>query len=418
MIVKVKASAASWIGSLYNMIMMLLFIYFFNSLQNVSPSNVTWNTTHFLPRDDASALVTKVAAPGCPALRADPLKLVLIAPGYTTLPPKGWGAVESVVWDYLQTLRRSWGGLVSVNVVNTPNLDSIVMETNGLNADIVHIMFDDYIVVAPFLKCSQILYTSHFAFITHPNFETDFPGYFQGIFLKVIEYSNLVILHSISQEIAEKYRQHGFKGRINVLPNGAREDLFRYTLEPRKRDKSIYLAKIENRKAQFRYQSIRDIEFVGNYAGSTFNLDAENYFGEWSKEVLYSNLTDFGNLVLLSEGEADPLVTKEALIAGLGVVVSECSVANLDVTKPFITVIPNERLHDLNYVSEKIIWNRNTSILLRPHIRKYALDFFSWDQIIRRYFGLLFAHQKNARQIDESKPTHRSSAITATKRVL
>ena len=49
-------------------------------------------------------------------------------------------------------------------------------------------------------------------------------------------------------------------------------------------------------------------------------------------------------MILLSEGEADPLVVKEALIAGLGVVVSECSAANLDLSKQFITIIPNDKI--------------------------------------------------------------------------
>ena len=31
------------------------------------------------------------------------------------------------------------------------------------------------------------------------------------------------------------------------------------------------------------------------------------YLGEWSKDHLYNNLTEFGNLILLSDGEAHPL---------------------------------------------------------------------------------------------------------------
>jgi len=107
--------------------------------------------------------------------------------------------------------------------------------------------------------------------------------------------------------------------------------------------------------------------------------------GEWTKDKLYENLTDYGNLVLLSEGEADPLVVKEALIAGLGVVVSECSAANLDRSKPFITIIPNHYLNDLSYVQKAIEDNRRVSVAGRTDIREYALQQFAWNNIIDEY---------------------------------
>ena len=63
------------------------------------------------------------------------------------------------------------------------------------------------------------------------------------------------------------------------------------------------------------------------------------------KPTLYAITTNYANLVLLSDGEADPLVVKEAFNAGLGVVLSECATANLEViNKPFIDIIPNNKL--------------------------------------------------------------------------
>ena len=56
--------------------------------------------------------------------------------------------------------------------------------------------------------------------------------------------------------------------------------------------------------------------------------------------MLYKGLTHYGNLVLLSDGEADPLVVKEGLMAELGVVISECASSNLDKDLDFITIIP------------------------------------------------------------------------------
>jgi len=112
---------------------------------------------------------------------------------------------------------------------------------------------------------------------------------------------------------------------------------------------------------------------------------SQNYLGEWDKPTLYNGLTDYANLVLLSDGEADPLVVKEALIAGLGLVISECACANLDLLLPFITVIPNNKRTDLEFVKREIIKNRIISLEHREQIREYGLKTFAWNVVIDKY---------------------------------
>jgi len=96
-------------------------------------------------------------------------------------------------------------------------------------------------------------------------------------------------------------------------------------------------------------------------------------------------LTDYGNLVLLSDGEAHPLVCMEALAAGLGVVVTEWGAANLDTTKDFITVIPENRVSDIEYVRSQIIENRNYSIEHRQEILEYSKQ-FDWVNVIKNIY--------------------------------
>jgi glycosyltransferase involved in cell wall biosynthesis len=103
---------------------------------------------------------------------------------------------------------------------------------------------------------------------------------------------------------------------------------------------------------------------------------------------LYNSLTDYGNLVLLSDGEADPLVVKEALVAGLGVVVSSWAAANLDTSRPFITVIPNEKLSDFEFVSEEIRKNREVSVKMREAIFNYSMSFY-WSKLVKDYVNLI-----------------------------
>lgn len=317
------------------------------------------------------------------------MKIVLIAPGYKPFPPNGWGAVESIVWDYYQNLLKRGH---EVHIVNTSNPNQIIVETNAIECDIVHIMYDDHIVVAPYLnKCSKIYYTSHYAYITHPDFASKYSSYFKNIFMKVVDYQRFITINAISDDIQHVYRKHGFAGKINVLCNGAREDCFRYSKDPQLSNKSAYVAKVEFRKGQHVYQGISNIDFIGNYHDSPFDTKSPNYLGEWDKPTLYNGLTDYANLILLSDGEADPLVIKEALIAGLGLVISECASANLDLSLPFITVIPNDKRTDLEFVRREIIKNRLASLKHREQIREYGLAKFGWNRIIDKYEELIVA---------------------------
>ena len=73
-------------------------------------------------------------------------------------------------------------------------------------------------------------------------------------------------------------------------------------------------------------------------------------------------------------------------MSGLGVVVSEAASAHLDRTKPWITVIPNDKLDDVPYVESEIIKNRRISITMRKDIREYAIQNFSIEtNIVKLY---------------------------------
>jgi glycosyltransferase involved in cell wall biosynthesis len=308
------------------------------------------------------------------------MKFVIVGPGCSSIPPKGWGAVESIVWDYSQELTAQGHEVI---IVNRPNVDDIIEECNSHPESIVHIMYDDHINIVPHLHSKNIIYTSHFAYFTHSSFGIIYDPYYENIFKKVIEYKHIT-LFALSEKIKDVYKKHGYSGKSVVLRNGAPP--FRTTLNPKKGHRSIYVGKIEYRKCQYKYQTIPCIDFVGNYYDSPFQ--SSHYLGEWDKETLYDSLTDYGNLILLSETEADPLVVKEALMAGLGVVLSECSCANLDLSKKFITVIPNDKVDDIEYVYEEIEKNRAYSLQHRKEILEYA-TYFSWNTIIKEYLSLV-----------------------------
>ena len=105
----------------------------------------------------------------------------LIGPGLKPIPPKGWGAVEAVIWDYHENLVKR--GIKST-IINESNLQQIVNICNNTMPDVVHIMYDDYIIIAPHLNCKRILYTSHYAYITHPRFAAQYSYYYNNFFKK------------------------------------------------------------------------------------------------------------------------------------------------------------------------------------------------------------------------------------------
>jgi hypothetical protein len=311
------------------------------------------------------------------------MKIVIVGPGLMPIPPKGWGAVEILIWDYYLHLKNK---NCNVHIVNQSQPNLMIQEINNHNPDIVHIQYDDYIYIVPYLNCKRIIYTTHWAYLTRDDI-LPHVGYF-NFFKKAIEYKDRIHLFALSTEISNVYIKYGFpKEKIKIMFNGANDKLFRYDEICKYPNKSIYLAKIDDRKSQYKYQSFDFIDFVGNKSTTKFDYNLKNYLGEWDKNKLYNNLTDYANLVLLSDGEAHPLVVCEALVCGLGVVVSSYASANLDQNLEWITIIPDDKLNDLEFVKNKIIENQKISVLNRQKIREYGIKKFSWTNRIDDYIS-------------------------------
>jgi glycosyltransferase involved in cell wall biosynthesis len=306
------------------------------------------------------------------------MKISIIGPGIMPIPPTGWGAVEILIWDYYQELTKLGH---EVQIVNTQNLQQIVEEVNSFNPDFVHLQYDDLYQVLDWISCPNKAATSHFGYLEVPHhlfggYERIFRGFVNGNFK----------IFCLSEGIRQVYLNGGVDpSRLYVTPNGARSDLFQYYDSPEFPDKSIYLAKITDRKKQYIYQGLDFVHFAGNQEDHRFDYNRSNYLGEWTKDILYRDLSKYSNLVLLSDGEAHPLVCCEALICGLGLVISEYASGNLDRSLPFIEVIPDDRLNDLDYVSERIRENQIISNNMRSEIRAYGLNNFDWSSLVKEY---------------------------------
>ena len=295
------------------------------------------------------------------------------------IPPIGWGAVESLIWDMKLSLEVMGHEVQILNDVN-PNI--MLQQMQEFNPDFVHINYDDWVPLYPHIPYPCAC-TTHFAYL-NVNRRQLMGGYKERVF----DMFSLIkpVVFGLSQEVNTLYHYVGGipSEKLFLNPNGVMSENFRVTDDPKHSGASIYLAKVDHRKRQYLFQDIDSLYYAGNIADDRFNT-SKNYLGEWEKPMLHRRLTDYGNLVLLSDGEAHPLVCMEAFATGLGVVVSEWATANLDLNKKFITVIPEDKVYDTKYLEEKIIENREYSVSNRQQILDYSKE-FEWCRILKDYY--------------------------------
>ena len=303
------------------------------------------------------------------------MRISIIGPA-TQIPPIGWGAVESLIWDYKLSLEELDH---EVQIINVANTNEIIQSVNEFRPDFVHINYDDWIVLYPHIQYPCAI-TSHFGYIERP----DMMGGYANIFNLFQNYKPNIFC--LSENIKKVYNFFADipEEKLYLNPNGVNSSLFKKTYEPKYPDRSIYLAKVDYRKRQYLFQSIDSLWYAGNLSDSRFSTN-KNYLGEWDKDTLHDELTNYGNLVLLSDGEAHSLVLMEALASGLGIVISEFATANLDLGKEFIDVIPENKINDIEYIKSIIFKNREYSISHREEILKYSKQ-FDWDNIIQNYY--------------------------------
>ena len=304
------------------------------------------------------------------------MKISIIGPALP-IPPKGWGAVESLIWDMKLSLNKLGH---EVQIVNVGDPYQIINMINQFRPDFVHINYDDWIGLYPYIQYPCAV-TTHFAYINRPELMGDYrPRVFEQFkSIKPNVFGLSDDINAIYDYLAEIPTN-----KLYLNPNGVMMENFRFTENPEFSDRSIYLAKVDHRKRQFLFQSIDSLWYAGNIAEDRFD-QSKNYLGEWQKEVLYQNLTDYGNLVLLSDGEAHPLVCMEAFAAGLGVVVSEWATANLDLDREFISVVSEDKIKNTSFVEKIIVKNRKYSIEHRQEILDYAKE-FEWCTILKRHY--------------------------------
>ena len=74
------------------------------------------------------------------------------------------------------------------------------------------------------------------------------------------------------------------------------------------------------------------------------------------------------------------------MAAGCGVVISSVCQANIDTSKPWITLLEENRINDIEYLKRMIENNHIMCQGIRDTIRTYAKNEFQWNYVFQEKF--------------------------------
>jgi hypothetical protein len=316
-----------------------------------------------------------------------PLKIALLGHGTNTIPPKGWGAVESLIWEYSQGC-EALGHTVSI--VNTLDNDYIVSYLNATTWDVIHMHDDSLINLVPDLNHKgRIVVTSHYPAIHDRSVWNDVStGYnFETVviapLLHYMKQNEQIVIGALCSKDRDAFLAMGVPvNRVFLMVNGASAKDIVCDGRPTN-GKAICLGQVCERKRQRALVGIPSIEFWGPCLDEEFKrLSA--YKGEMTAEQRNKTLTEYEVLVLLSTAEASPLVLKEALFAGLGLVLSETVATELPAS-PWISVVPERDIGNKALIAQLVEEQRAYSVPRKQEIRASAVALWDWPQLIQQY---------------------------------
>lgn len=311
------------------------------------------------------------------------MKILIISTGIGPWPNDGWGALENLSHEFGNCLKDLGHSVFVYHSTDNSGLSGFI---RTCNPDIVHCEYDDYIHWLFPLKTEfpniEFRFTNQYAYLTneHKRMSTGYARLFKDA---IIATRSGLKYYCVSPEIASEFVRCGADpANIRVFHNGASSSITFNAISVK--NKAVCLAKIERRKGQ-QYLTGMNVDFVGPISDTWIPVPSNQYFGHWNRRKMFDSLTDYSALVLLSDGEAHPLVVCEAMMAGLSLVISRVASANLDTTKPWIHIVEESDFTNKEKVSKLIDDAIRNNSQHRNDIRNYALENFSWESIAKKY---------------------------------
>lgn len=322
------------------------------------------------------------------------MNIAIVNPGVLRVPASGYGAIEKIIWEMYQKINAlgHYAEIIDVHCTwetmgDDTHISSIIDKLKLKKFDVIHFhcekFYKSFDKVEKEIPGAAILFSSHNPYIGYPEIAGDI--YVEDYKIMINNKTRYNVC--VSKKDFNMYVKDGANPSKMFISRNGCSDKYRVSLSPKNIDKTVCLAAVEPRKGQHLLQDIVDIDFIGPILNSSGikNIDGR-FLGEKSTDFLTDNLTEYGNFVLLTTAEnGTPLVVQEALMSGLGVVISEYAAWELDRSLPFISIIPDEKFSDTDYIRDIILKNKTVSINMRKEIRQYAEKTFSWDAIINSY---------------------------------
>ena len=146
------------------------------------------------------------------------------------------------------------------------------------------------------------------------------------------------------------------------------------------------IANIEENERQRLLLLIENVYLLGLIKDYSFPTEHKRYLGHWSDKQLKERLTHYSNIILLSKKATSPIILKYAMAAGCGIIISQACQANIDINKPWITLLEENRINDIEYIKSMIENNHKMCQGIRDTIRTYAKNEFQWNYIFQEKF--------------------------------
>lgn len=314
-------------------------------------------------------------------------EIIMVASWNIEIPPKWYGAVEDVIWNYKIFLEKEW---YKVKIVNTKNLFKLIKETVFVNNKIIHFHYEPYLIISYILnkllfRNNKILWTSHNWYIANWKESKVYK-----IIAKIISFFKNSTMLALSPIIQDYFLKKWFKWKSYILQNWINTSKFKKINNPTK--DIIYLGLIDNRKWQelfLKYYNLdKKIDFVWPYVDKNIDLKWYNQLWTWTKEEVYNNLWNYKVLVLLTKSEGDPLVVKEALSSWCSILTSKIWWINLDKNKPFIKIVDINNENELKNINNSLKELLDNNIKYRKDIFEYSKQ-FDWENIVKQYLQII-----------------------------
>jgi glycosyltransferase involved in cell wall biosynthesis len=314
------------------------------------------------------------------------MKIALVAGGYIPTPPLS-NSILTLMQEYKYFLEQIGH---QIDIFNNKDVNEVIDKINNGSYDFVHL--HAYQFVSEFNKMlkKKYCFTCHNGyFLKEDKWEEDFKQGFK-------HYLNAPGIIALSHPTKDIFLKAGYSGYISTQVNGI--DTQKLDFQEQGNNKAICLGWIQPRKQQKLLAEIIDgkiaIDFVGPLDDPDFvEGSTTKYLGVWSLKQVYSHLTNYSCLVLISDGEVAPLVVLEAMAAGLCIVVSESASANLH-SKDFIRVLPDDILTNATGENQKIVCDTIIDLIdknkfLRQEIVEYVRENFDFSHIIKNYIQMI-----------------------------